>query len=57
MGCNCGGSRWTPAGQDAQAQPGQTPVTDSAYFWGGPAQPAQPDPADTPAQGVVEGEA
>lgn len=52
MGCNCGGSRWTPATPEAQAAAAArgalVPVDTSAYYWGGPDQAPQPDPADTP---------
>lgn len=49
MGCNCGGSRWTPATPEAQAAAAArgalVPVDASAYYWGGPDQAPQPDPA------------
>jgi hypothetical protein len=44
MGCNCGGSRWTPAPEAPTSD--TTPTMNPAYFYNGP-----PAPADETAQG------
>lgn len=49
MGCNCGGSRWTPAPAEQPAQTGlDAPTAQPTYYWSGPAPAAAPESDQAP---------